>query len=164
LATNNSLKGVHIVQYPREVSLCTGCGGCESVCSLIHHGKVGHATARLFVDRDTIDMMHTVYTCRQCPEHPCYDACRSGAMQISDDDIVYIDENLCIGCRQCQKACPYEPKRINYFPEKKQAQKCDLCRGRAGGPACIADCQVSCLGLSNEPVPVPLLPELPVIE
>lgn len=148
-------KNVHIVQIPREVSLCTGCGGCVCVCSLLHVGKVGHDTARIFLDRGTVDMMHTVYTCQQCVDHPCYDACppKVQAMQIDENGIVYIDQEKCIGCRKCIKACVFDPPRINYNKELKKSQKCDLCRERPEGPACIADCQVACIQLSNEPIP-----------
>ncbi|MDR1015843.1 MAG: 4Fe-4S dicluster domain-containing protein [Coriobacteriales bacterium] len=156
-------KGVHIVQYPREVSLCAGCGGCEIVCSFEHFGAVGKHTARLFVDRGTIDMMHTVYACQQCADHPCYDACppKVQAMQIDEDGMVWIDQDVCIGCRSCIRACPFTPARINYNWEVKKSQKCDLCRGREGGPACIEYCQVRCIGLSDGPVPVPPPPPAP---
>jgi Fe-S-cluster-containing hydrogenase component 2 len=102
-----------------------------------------------------VDMMHEVYTCQQCEDHPCYDACppKIRAMQIDESGIVYIDQEKCVGCKSCIKACPFERKRINYNYEIKKAQKCDLCRDRPEGPACIADCQVACLQLSDQPIP-----------
>lgn len=158
-------KGVHIVQYPPDVSLCAGCASCEVVCSLLHDGKTGPTHNRIFLDRDTIMMMHKINVCLQCEDHPCYEACpkKDKAMCIDENGIVYIDQEFCNGCKRCIKACPLEPKRINFNPETKKALKCDLCRERPGGPACIEYCQVRCLGLSDQPVPVPPPPPNPMI-
>lgn len=154
---NNSQKGVHIVQYPSNVSLCAGCAACEIVCALIHGGKVGPSHNRIFLNRGTINMIHQVNSCQQCEDHPCYDACpkKDLAMCIDENGVVYIDQENCNGCKLCIKACPFEIKRINYNPETKKALKCDLCRGRAEGPACVEYCQVRCIGLSDQPVPTP---------
>ncbi len=150
-------KGTHIIQYPKEVSLCAGCSSCELVCSLIHEGKVSRDCNRIFFDRDTIEMEHKVYTCQQCEDHPCYNKCpkKDKAMCIDERGLVYINKDECVGCKLCIKACPFEPKRINFNPETKKALKCDLCRGREEGPACIEYCQVRCIGLSCDPIPVP---------
>lgn len=155
-----SKKGVHIVQYPADVSLCAGCASCEVVCALIHDGKSGPSHNRIFLNRDTIGMIHRVDACQQCEDTPCYSACRKKdqAMCVDESGIIYINQENCIGCKQCIKACPFEPKRINYNKETKKALKCDLCRDRAEGPACIAYCQVRCIGLSDQPVPVPPAP------
>ncbi len=150
-------KGVHIVQYPPDVSLCAGCASCEAVCSLIHEGQTGSTHNRIWLNRGTITMIHEVMACQQCEDHPCYNECpkKEEAMCIDENGIVYIVQELCIGCKLCIKACTFEPKRINFNPETKKALKCDLCRERPEGPACIEYCQVRCIGLSNEPIPVP---------
>lgn len=151
--------GRHIVQYPPTVSLCAGCGGCEIVCGLIHYGKVSPTAKRIILDRDTIRLIHKVHTCQHCEDHPCYNACRKkdSAMCLDPETgIVYVNEENCIGCKQCWKACPFEPKRIVFRPGKPgKAQKCDLCRTRPEGPACVEYCQVRCIGLSDQPVPTP---------
>jgi Fe-S-cluster-containing dehydrogenase component len=118
---------------------------------------MGRGLSRIFIDYATVDMMHKVNSCQQCKNHPCLDACpeKVQAMQIDENGIVYIDEEKCVGCRACYRACPFEPKRIGFNPKTKKSLKCDLCRGREGGPACIEDCQVSCIGLSNKPIPKP---------
>ena len=66
--------------------------------------------------------------------------------------IAYVDPEGCIGCGLCVRACPFEPKRIHVTKEKK-AVKCDLCRTRSEGPACIEYCQVRCIGMSDQPAP-----------
>jgi len=71
-----------------------------------------------------------------------------------ETNIVYVEEKECIGCARCVKACPFEPKRIQINRNKK-AIKCDLCRGRENGPACIEYCQCLAIGMSDDSPPVP---------
>lgn len=144
--------GRHVIQHAKEYSVCVGCNACEIVCGLVHEGEIGQMLRRLFLDRDTINLEdHKILTCQQCTDRPCYEACpkKDEAMCVdAATGIVYVNEAACIGCKKCYKACPFEPKRINYDKVTKKAKKCDLCRNREAGPACIEYCQVQCLGLS----------------
>lgn len=78
-------------------------------------------------------------------------------MCIDEEGIVYINEAECIGCSLCQKACKFTPSRINMVKsknkEERKAKKCDLCRGRAEGPACVQWCPAVCLAESTGPIP-----------
>ena len=146
----------YIVQYPPEVSLCAGCNACEIVCGLVHEGKVGPSIRRIFLEQDTILLEHHVYTCQHCSDHPCYNTCpeKDSAMHIDKEEgIVYIDPEGCTGCQLCVEACPFEPKRINLDKSSNKAVKCDMCRTRENGPACVEYCQVRCIGISDQPVP-----------
>jgi len=145
----------HIIQLDADISLCAGCCACEIVCGLLHDKAVGPRSRRIFVEKDSTQLMHKVHACMHCESHPCYDACppKIGAMQIDGDTgVVWVDTEKCIGCGLCMKACPLEPKRIQVGFTKK-AMKCDLCRGRENGPACIEYCQVMCIQMSDDPVP-----------
>jgi Fe-S-cluster-containing hydrogenase component 2 len=145
--------GRHIEQTAPDYSFCAGCGSCEIVCALTHDGAVGPSHRRLFVRRDIRTMIHTVYGCRQCSDHPCYDGCpkKGEAMRIDERGIVYIDESACVGCGACARACAFDPPRINFIKElpraQRRARKCDLCRGREDGPACVQWCPVRCIEL-----------------
>ena len=144
-----------IQQYPPEISLCVGCSACEIVCGLVHEGKVGPSLRRIFLERDTILLDHKVYTCQHCPDHPCYDACpkpEEAMLLDADNGIVTIDAESCDGCQLCIEACPFEPKRINFDISRNKAVKCDLCRAREKGPACVEYCQVRCIGIGDPPV------------
>ena len=154
---DNVKYGKHIVQAPKDVSVCTGCHSCEMMCGLSHNGAAGPANGRIQVELDDLkNMMYTVYACQQCADHPCYDACpkKDLAMCIdSQTGVVYINEEECIGCGKCQKACRLTPSRITFIRtadrKKRKAKKCDLCRGREGGPICIEHCSARCLSLSE---------------
>ena len=148
----------YIVQHPPEESLCAGCNACEIVCGLVHDGKVGPSLRRIFLELDTVLLQHQVYTCQHCPDHPCYDACpnKEEAMHLDHErGVVYVDPDGCIGCQLCREACPFEPKRLNFDKSSNTSIKCDLCRTREKGPACVEYCQVRCIGISDQPLSSP---------
>ena len=52
-----------------------------------------------------------------------------------------VDNDMCIGCKYCIQACPYDARFLN--PKTGMADKCDFCADRlAQGrqPACIQTC------------------------
>ena len=154
------MAGKHIVVAPTQATVCTGCGSCEVVCALVHDGVVSPSYKRIKVELDRGDrMMHRIYTCQQCDDHPCYDACpkQDEAMCLDENDIVYVDLDECIGCGLCKQACPFEPARITIAKrigsKKRIAVKCDMCRTRPEGPACVEHCQAVVLGVSDEEGP-----------
>ena len=149
--------GRRIIQWDPDISLCAGCAACEIVCALIHEGVSGSRSRRIFFEHDSVQLMHKVYPCQQCLDHPCYNACpkKDEALCIDPETgIVYSAPDPCIGCGLCVRACPFEPKRIQLNRDKK-AIKCDLCRGRENGPACIEYCQCLAIGMSDGEPPAP---------
>src|SRR5262249_61688661 len=60
-----------------------------------------------------------------------------------DDGIVEYVSNLCIGCKSCLQACPYDAIRID--PDSGTAAKCHFCAHRVDvglEPACVIVCPV----------------------
>mgnify|MGYP001954535368 CR=1 FL=1 len=45
-----------------------------------------------------------------------------------DDGIVDLDRDVCIGCKSCMQACPYDALYIN--PQSGTAEKCHFCAHR----------------------------------
>ena len=52
--------------------------------------------------------------------------CPVKAISKNEKGIVLVDSEKCIGCKLCQKACPYD---IPVFGKDKKMQKCDMCAG-----------------------------------
>lgn len=143
----------HIVQYPKEHSLCTGCMSCETNCALAHFGIASpNRTCIHLRVGSTKTMIHTIEVCLQCKEHPCYEACplKDEAMCIDENGIVYVNREKCIGCGKCERSCTQTPARVRVVKKdgKRFALKCDLCRDRAEGPICVAQCPAKVLGQS----------------
>jgi len=149
----------HIVKCPPSYSVCTGCNSCEMVCSLTHDGLVSPSCSRIFVQQGPTQIMRfDVFTCQQCEDAPCYEACplKDKAMCVDPNGTTYINEDACIGCGKCQRACTFTPSRINLVKSKdksrRKAKKCDLCKDRPEGAACVQWCQAKCLELNDKPL------------
>jgi tetrathionate reductase subunit B len=80
--------------------------------------------------------------CNHCEEPACVKVCPTGATwKREEDGIVVIDKDVCIGCKYCVQACPYDMRFLN--PDTGTADKCDFCIHRVSQglePACVEAC------------------------
>ena len=134
-----------------DKSKCIGCRACEVACSSVHSGKSGQTVGsvqgeimpRLFFVRTEKEEMPV--QCHHCELAPCLQSCASGAIQILEQRVI-VDEALCSGCKSCVVACPFGVIEILQAKSKNGfAGKCDLCRQREEGPACVEVCSVQAL-------------------
>jgi carbon-monoxide dehydrogenase iron sulfur subunit len=130
--------------------LCLECRECELACSLYHEDECNPHLSRIHVEFDDfIPEFPKIEICQQCDQPECYYACVS----LYEDPALYIDpgtgarvidEAKCTGCGACVEACPLMPEReiigSREVKDKKVYYKCDLCKGREGGPICVAIC------------------------
>jgi Fe-S-cluster-containing dehydrogenase component len=81
--------------------------------------------------------------CNQCTHPACVQVCPVGATYRTEDGVVLIDHDYCIGCRYCVQACPYGARLFN--EEKGVSDKCTWCYHRITKglqPACVEVCPV----------------------
>ncbi len=130
---------------------CVGCSACEVACKQEHNLPVGPRWIRVYPDSSPgIDgkpqFRYIVTHCMHCSHPLCKDACPVEAITKREDGIVLIDEELCIGCKDCIEPCPLG---VMQFDEQKGVvQKCDLCVDRLDRglqPACVAVCPSHCI-------------------
>jgi formate dehydrogenase iron-sulfur subunit len=79
--------------------------------------------------------------CKHCKHASCMDVCPTGAIIRTEFDTVFIQQDVCNGCRNCIAACPYSVIALN--PKTGTAHKCTLCYDRLQGglqPACAKAC------------------------
>ncbi|MBV9601630.1 MAG: 4Fe-4S dicluster domain-containing protein [Chloroflexi bacterium] len=78
--------------------------------------------------------------CKHCVQAGCLEVCPTGAIIRTEFDTVYIQEDVCNGCRYCIAACPFGVIQMN---ERNVAGKCTFCYDRLQSgltPACAQAC------------------------
>lgn len=144
-------------------SLCVGCDNCEIACAETHAG-ISRVNRK---EGPSFGTIHIAVACRHCENPACMKECPPDAIRLEPGGQVNIDYNLCIACGKCESNCPYDvirmavekPKRSHLFTwmltgfgappgelpgskegGAKKAVKCDLCKERVAGPACVIAC------------------------
>ncbi|HYW73281.1 MAG TPA: 4Fe-4S dicluster domain-containing protein [Pyrinomonadaceae bacterium] len=124
---------------------CIGCHACTTACKSENVVPIG--VTRTYVKHVDVGVYpqtrraHQVTRCNQCAHAPCVIACPTAAMFKRADGIVDFDKSICIGCKACMAACPYDAIFIN--PEDHSAEKCNFCAHRIDvglEPACVVVC------------------------
>lgn len=137
---------------------CIGCHACTTACKSENEVPVGvNRTYVKSADVGTFPLARRAFQvtrCNQCTNAPCTTACPTGAMFRREDGIVDFDKSICIGCKACMAACPYDAIFIN--PEDHSAEKCNMCAHRLDvglEPACVTVCptQAILVGDGNDP-------------
>jgi formate dehydrogenase iron-sulfur subunit len=150
-----------------DTSVCIGCKACEVACKEWNmldgnapafgdgYDNTGSLDAQNWRHVKLIDqvpdkplgigqgkawlMMSDV--CKHCQHASCLEVCPTGAIIRTEFDTVFIQPDVCNGCRDCISACPYGV--IEMDKQNKVAQKCTLCYDRLQGslePACAKAC------------------------
>jgi len=119
---------------------CSGCRICEKVCSMKHGKTINPEIARIKVYQFYPGPIDVPIVCQYCHDHPCVNACPTGALIYDEDEFVMkVDKDRCSGCRQCYNACVNSGRGgcISFHPKEGYAQICDLC---GGDPECVKHC------------------------
>lgn len=147
-----------------DVSRCIGCRKCEAACNQINQlpplDRPFDDLSVLNQIRRTNEKSYTVVNrftpssfslpvfvkkqCNHCMEPACVSACFVKALTKTPSGAVAYDASLCVGCRYCMIACPFNIPAYEYNnPFTPKIQKCTLCQPRITQglqPACVEAC------------------------
>lgn len=152
-----------------DIERCIGCGNCVRACKAENDVPLEPYYFRTWVERyrvDPTDMEHphvdspnggfdgfapiegedagwksffVPKLCNHCVESPCVQVCPVGATFRSEDGVVLVDKDYCLGCRYCIQACPYGCRFLD--PRTHTAEKCSLCYHRITRGLTTACCE-----------------------
>ena len=155
-----------------DLRSCDGCEDCVLACQQAHYLPAKTEWIKVY---ELVGAGGKPYylpkPCMMCEDPPCLAVCPVGATFRTDEGIVLVDQDVCIGCRTCMAACPYESRYFNAEPGPKAPPqpfptspewpvpqvtgtvgKCVLCAARlpAGQlPACAKACSMGVIYIGD---------------
>jgi len=150
-----------------DLRTCDGCKGCTMACQQRHGLRDEQTWINVYEMKDAAGgTFNMPRPCMMCEDAPCMYICPVGANVRTDDGLVLVDTEACIGSRACMAACPYEARYFNWtdplpqkrmpapstpqmpVPEKGVVGKCVFCADRLPQgelPACVSGCPMGVL-------------------
>ena len=155
-----------------DLRRCDGCKKCTQACQDTHHLPQSFEWIKVFEVQDKQGRTYNMpRPCFQCENAPCLRVCPVAATFRTDDGVVLVDQDRCIGCRMCMAACPYGARYFNYtdppaydnpfghatpeFPvpqQKGTVGKCMFCVHRTADgqlPACVEACGMNAIYIGD---------------
>lgn len=142
-----------------DLRKCVGCEACTVACKAENDVPLGYFRTRVQVQtQGTFPKVTRAFIptlCNHCENPACVDVCPTGAsFKRTEDGIVMINQDDCIGCRYCVSACPYGQRHMD--TERAVADKCTFCAHRVDQgivPSCVNTCVTACrfFGDLNDP-------------
>jgi Fe-S-cluster-containing dehydrogenase component len=154
-----------------DTTVCIGCRRCEWACKTAHDMPTDDIHS--YDDRSVLskqrrpnpasltvvneypgpherqDKIDVKAQCMHCDHPACVSACIVGAFSKKRSGEVLWDGGLCIGCRYCMVACPFQIPTFEFDKAiEPRIMKCDLCsqhRSKTGLPACVDVCPMEAL-------------------
>ena len=143
-----------------DVTKCIGCEECVTACRKANHlprekpwrwvEKIDDLSSARWT---TVERIHSPAgdrflrkQCLHCLDPSCVSVCIVGALKKTPEGPVIYDRDICIGCRYCMIACPWEIPRYSWEDSVPYIQKCHMCYERVltegRPPACVEACPV----------------------
>lgn len=153
-----------------DLTRCVGCRSCEAACNMeqnlpqpekpfndysvfdeLHHGQPRRTdeTRYTVVNRYEIPGQdHPLFRkiqCNHCQEPACLTSCFVNAYTKTPEGAVIYNADVCVGCRTCMVACPFNIPAFRYSSAfQPKIMKCIFCHDtrliKGKPPACVEAC------------------------
>ena len=146
-----------------DVTRCIGCRRCEAACQQVNElpqperpfddlsvlaGAAPHGCRHLYrgqpVREPPTGPVFVKTQCNHCLEPACASACFVKAFKKDKTGAVSYNADVCVGCRYCMIACPFNIPTYEYDNAfSPRVQKCTLCQPRIEKgllPGCVQSC------------------------
>ena len=161
----------HFEGYPdsygvlHDMTLCIGCRSCEEACNQVNDLPAPETSFKdltvLEQKRRTSSTDYTVVNkyenkgqyrspifskiqCNHCLEPACASVCFVKAFKKTKEGAVVWDASVCVGCRYCLVACPFDVPAYEYESAlAPRVMKCTMCQPRLEEgklPGCVEAC------------------------
>ncbi|WP_048600330.1 4Fe-4S dicluster domain-containing protein [Rubeoparvulum massiliense] len=128
-----------------DVSQCVGCFACRVDCQMTNSLPPSESFIK-FYEKETgtypnVSLQIFPVQCQHCEDAPCVNVCPTGASYYTEEGMVLVDHEKCIGCKYCMVACPYDARVVN--EETGVVEKCRFCYEAVTAgwqPACVETC------------------------
>lgn len=124
-----------------DTTKCAGCGACADACHQRNELPEEMSYIRIDVKDTDGEKAFLPVQCQHCADPPCATVCPANATYRHESGVVLVNTKLCVGCRYCEVACPYQARRFNH--DSGVVDKCWLCLDyvqRGEKPACAQAC------------------------
>ncbi len=173
-ASNKHFKG-----YPdsfgvlHDTTRCIGCRKCEEACNQVNRlpsppepfddltvldnqrrtSAAAFTVVNRFESNDGGPAIFAKNQCNHCLEPACASACFVRALRKDKTGAVVYNASLCVGCRYCMIACPFNIPAYEYNePLTPRIRKCHLCQFRIEKgllPGCVEACPTEALAFGE---------------
>ena len=155
-----------------DLTVCIGCRRCEWACKEVN--KLPNKPITEYEDRSVFEQKRRTHAdtftvvnqfdnsrnsekpiwvkkqCMHCDEPACASVCFVKAFTKSPEGAVVHNPSVCIGCRYCMAACPFDIPAYQYDDAfTPEVTKCTFCFDRiskeGGVPGCVEICPVEAL-------------------
>lgn len=146
-----------------DLTRCIGCRACQTACKEVNNLELvpprsemtwdgikmtGHdytvVNPHLVSKNDgTMTWQHVKEACMHCEEPACESACFVHAFVKLDWGPVVYNPVICVGCRYCMLACPFQVPKYEWdrlFPEVTKCHFCHEWVAQGGTPGCASAC------------------------
>lgn len=154
-----------------DITFCNGCRRCEWACN--EWNKNPNQPIKSFEDKSVFEQMRRTHAgtftvvnrfinqkdytpiyvktqCMHCEDPACLSACFVDAFKKIPEGAVLYNPSVCVGCRYCMVACPFDIPAYEYYePINPRVTKCTFCYDRISKegrvPACVEICPTETL-------------------